>query len=170
MTVALRPVPVSRPSLFACDERARSLLDTFLSDWPGTHPKTQLLGLMSELNRCGWRCAVVDGGLETRAWKLLTSSGRNRRQAVASIGEGLRALEDLQESRQFDLVILYDVPCSLARVSEWLTWTPGSGAVLWLRGVDAALFEEKKSESAPWIEWCGTLFEKFIKFLDRWGS
>ncbi|WP_041243765.1 hypothetical protein [Gloeobacter kilaueensis] len=171
--VALRPRPLSAARSVISIETGPPewLLDTFLRSWPIVRqPGRHLHRLIGSLNRRGWRCAVIDGGRLTLQWRLLNRSGRNARIGVASIDEGLQVLDTLQQSGQFDLVILHDLPCSLNRLNRWLAWTPGSGAVLWLRSTEAVLLVEQESEHAPWLERLGRLLEKMICIFDRWNS
>ncbi|MBC8121743.1 MAG: hypothetical protein H7Y22_07910 [Gemmatimonadaceae bacterium] len=154
-------------------EGVEELFETFLASWPGVCTDEQLRRLLSKLNRRGWRCAVVDGGrsADPAAWKLFTASGHNWQVRVASVREGLHSLDLLQSSRQFECIVLRDIPCSLARVHDWLTWTPGRGCVLWLRGGEAFLLQEHWVHQARtlWLERFGLVLERILKSLDRWG-
>lgn len=169
--VALRPLPVVAPAApVVLPERSpQLLLDVFLRRWSLRTPRSRLLRLVSELNRAGWNCAVVDGGSHTAAWQLLTGSGRNRRVQASSIADGLHQLEALQRCEQFDLVILHEILCSPSRVRDWLAWTPGRGAVLWVRQGEAVLLEEDNRAYSPRLEALGRVVEKILHLLDRWG-
>lgn len=146
------------------------LLNSFLAGWTGRHSSRHLPQLIGSLNQLGWRCAIVDGGVSTAAWMLLTRSGFNQRFQAHSVLEGLQGLGAAQESEQFDLVILYDIPCSLSRVQDWLQWAEGRGAVLWVRQSEAILLEEERVIGPhQWKQILGRLCDGLLRFLDRWG-
>jgi hypothetical protein len=152
------------------EDHIRGLLDNFVDGWVGRHSSRRLPQLIGTLNQLGWRCAIVDGGVSTAEWILLTRSGINQRFQAHSVIEGLQCLEAAQESEQFDLIILYDIPCSLARVQDWLEWTEGSGSVLWVRQSEAILLDEEPILSPhPWKQKLECFLDRLLRFLDRWG-
>ncbi|UFP95102.1 hypothetical protein [Gloeobacter morelensis] len=134
--------------------------------------------LLDDFSRQGWRCALIEGSVYTDS--LLSRIGPaptlrllRRLLKVDSVGAGLLELEVLLSGQQFDLVILHELPCSLARVRAHLAQTPGSGRVLWIRQNEAVLLDEEQTRPSLWTilaERCGPKLEKWLKFLDRWGA
>jgi len=166
MTAVLERFKSVAPLSRASELSPSAVLDQFLQEWTGTHPSERVVRLVSALNCFGWRCAVIDGGASTAAWRLLTSSGINLRLPVSSVIEGLRGLDAIEESGEYDLVILYDIPCSLRRVRSWLVDTPGRGAVLWLRQSEAVLLEDAPDGLPAWLGWLGRLCDRFLRLID----
>ncbi len=152
------------------EDHIHGFLDHFVEGWTGRRSSRRLPQLIGSLNQLGWRCAIVDGGISTAEWTLLTRSGTNQRFQAHSVLEGLQSLEAAQESEQFDLIILYDIPCSLGRVQDWLQWTEGRGAVLWVRQSEAVLLEEEEIVNPhSWKQKLAWFCDRLLRFLDRWG-
>ncbi|MBC7881094.1 MAG: hypothetical protein H7Y37_07140 [Anaerolineae bacterium] len=151
------------------EDHIHGFLDHFVEGWTGRRSSRRLPQLIGSLNQLGWRCAIVDGGISTAEWALLTRSGINQRFQAHSVLEGLQSLEAAQESEQFDLIILYDIPCSLGRVQDWLQWTEGRGSVLWVRQSEAVLLEEEIVNPHSWKQKLAWFCDRLLRFLDRWG-
>jgi len=151
------------------EDHTHGFLDHFVEGWTGRRSSRRLPQLIGSLNQLGWRCAIVDGGISTAEWTLLTRSGINQRFQAHSVLEGLQSLEAAQESEQFDLIILYDIPCSLGRVQDWLQWTEGRGSVLWVRQSEAVLLEEEIVNLHSWKQKLEWFCDRLLRFLDRWG-
>ncbi len=179
-TAAAKPIPTETNSLFlprTAPRRAHPSRRAIVRS-SASGSNHCLRRLLDNFSRQGWRCALIEGSVYTDS--LLTRIGPaqtlrlvHRLLKVDSVCAGLLDLEMLLSSRQFDLVILHELPCSLARVRAHLAQTPGYGKVLWIRQNQAVLLDEEQTRPSLWTilaERFGPKLEKWLKFLDRWEA
>ncbi|MBW4697339.1 MAG: hypothetical protein KME03_05465 [Aphanocapsa lilacina HA4352-LM1] len=136
----------------------------------------RLRRLFDEFARQDCRCALIEGSpyidsLPARLGAAAVLHPVSHLVKVESVAAGLFNLERLLVKKRFDLVILHELPCSLARVRTHLARTPGQGKVLWIRQNDIHLLDEYQTRPSSWTvlsERFGPKLEQGLKFLDRW--